>query len=182
MRRPGCSLHACACACTVLSHAFRSTPRPSLPPTAPPPPVEEPEALQCPVTRELFRDPATNTQGSTYERAAIERHYAGQQRRGVPLRDPMTNVDVASDALVPNLLVHQLVGAFLAAHPSHVPDGWPSREQPRLTLAAAPAAAAPPADEREPVDGETLARLRANDEEVTLLEASSRVTASAPPG
>jgi Ran GTPase-activating protein (RanGAP) involved in mRNA processing and transport len=60
-----------------------------------------------------------------------------------------------------------------------VPDGWPSREQPRLTLAgAAGAAAPPPADEDESVDGETLALVRANDEELTRLDPCDRVSAA----
>ena len=108
-------------------------------------PVEPPEELCCPILRALFRDPVINCAGQTYERSAAEAALAAAARHGRPSRDPLTNSLLGTEALFTNWAVRKTVSAWLAAHPSFTPEGWPTRE-----LAAAvpfPAPALPAEDE-----------------------------------
>lgn len=57
---------------------------------------EEPEALCCPITRSLLRDPVSNSLGNTYERAALLQAWA---RQGDEPRDPLTNEAVPDTRL-----------------------------------------------------------------------------------
>ena len=62
-------------------------------------PPQVPEALCCPITFQLFRDPVTNSLGNTYERAALLQAWAGPPGAR---RDPLTNAEVPDTRLVPN--------------------------------------------------------------------------------
>ena len=107
------------------------------PPVAPP--VVPPE-LCCCITYHLLRDPVVTAIGHTYERAAIETAWRGQEAtalrecaascsdataRSPPLcPSPLTNEVVPSDVLVPNWIVRKQARRFfpptlsLAAHAS----------------------------------------------------------------
>jgi STIP1 family protein 1 len=62
-------------------------------------PPQVPEALCCPITYALFRDPVTNSLGNTYERTALLRAWEGPPGAR---RDPLTNETVPDTRLVPN--------------------------------------------------------------------------------
>lgn len=62
---------------------------------------------QCPITRELFKDPVMAKDGHTYERRAIQEHF-----RRNSTRSPMTNETLCSDALVDNLFCRMAVQEF----------------------------------------------------------------------
>jgi hypothetical protein len=73
---------------------------------------EPPDALVCPITLELMRDPVMDTNGHTFERSAIERVLVN--RPGI---SPMTNAPYPhGDArLTPNRIARDMVDAFLKA-------------------------------------------------------------------
>ena len=70
---------------------------------------EEPDALLCPVTRVMFRDPVVCESGHTYERAALEQFWASAPQP----RDPVTNVVVSAAILLPNWDKRRCVAAWL---------------------------------------------------------------------
>lgn len=61
-------------------------------PARPPPP---PDALRCPITLHLLRDPVVTAHGHTYEREAIEAAWSATPA-GTEKRDPLSNEPVAS--------------------------------------------------------------------------------------
>ena len=65
-------------------------------------------AFTCPLTKEVFRDPVVLSDGFTYERAAIQ-HWLDLGNR----RSPMTNVELASTELVPNMVIKQALSEIL---------------------------------------------------------------------
>mmetsp|Transcript_33355 Transcript_33355/g.71468 ORF Transcript_33355/g.71468 Transcript_33355/m.71468 type:complete len:422 (+) Transcript_33355:153-1418(+) len=100
--------------------------------------IQEPEALLCPVTQIMYQDPVfVPESGNTYERSAVEQYW----RSAPPPRDPLTNVALADTSLHPNWMVRREVQRFLDEHPSYTPQGWTSREVPRLTTNGLAAAA-----------------------------------------
>ncbi|CAM4774913.1 unnamed protein product [Rotaria magnacalcarata] len=64
------------------------------------------DTLKCPITCELFREPATGQDGHTYERDAI---IAWLQKNGT---SPITREPMTIDSLRPNHVVKQLVDEF----------------------------------------------------------------------
>jgi len=61
------------------------------------------DALQCPITHEIMRDPVMATDGHTYERTAIEEWFANNDS------SPKTNNQMESKALIPNHAVKKIV-------------------------------------------------------------------------
>jgi hypothetical protein len=59
--------------------------------------TEVPNVCICPITMELLQDPVVTSDGLTYERWAIERHF---QTNGT--RSPKTNLPLAHDILITN--------------------------------------------------------------------------------
>lgn len=92
--------------------------------------VEEPEALTCPITHLLLRDPVVLCgSGNTYERQAIQQLIAGAQNNPArTVRDPRTNVPCYDLRLVTNHDKRRDVASWLDKHPEYTPVGWPSRE------------------------------------------------------
>ena len=64
------------------------------------------DALLCPITLELFRDPVVAQDGHTYERKAIEEWV---QKNGT---SPITNQQISLENLVPNYAVKKMVDHF----------------------------------------------------------------------
>jgi len=62
--------------------------------------------LICPLTNAIMRDPVCAGDGHSYERWAIDRHMA--KSKGFPL-SPVTNQQMTTRQLVPNLMVRQLI-------------------------------------------------------------------------
>ena len=101
---------------------------------------DEPDELLCPITKVMMRDPVfVAGSGNTYEREAIETYWrqtATRPVRGVRgavvgvRRDPLTNLDLANDAIFTNWDKRREVQAWLAKHPTLTPEGWPDRDVP----------------------------------------------------
>jgi serine/threonine protein kinase len=64
------------------------------------------DALLCPITLELFRDPVMARDGHTYERKAIEEWI---QKNGT---SPITSQQISTEHLVPNYTVKKMVDQF----------------------------------------------------------------------
>jgi len=64
------------------------------------------DALSCPITLELFRDPVVAQDGHTYERKAIEDwiHKNGTS--------PITNQKISSEQLIPNYAIKKVIDHF----------------------------------------------------------------------
>ena len=93
--------------------APRPPPRPAPAVAAPAPAAtqaarpEPPDALVCPISMELMRDPVMAMDGHTYERRNIERWLADHQT------SPKTNEPLPSLTLVPNHAVKSMVQDYL---------------------------------------------------------------------
>jgi serine/threonine protein kinase len=72
-------------------------------------PHSNPDALQCPITCELFKDPVTGQDGHTYERHAIT---TWLQKHGI---SPLTNEPMTIESLRPNHTVKKLIDEFKAS-------------------------------------------------------------------
>jgi hypothetical protein len=93
--------------------------------------VDEPDALLCPITREVFKDPVfVGESGNTYERGALESFW---KRLELTKRDPLTNKELTDTSIFVNWDKRREVQRFLDAHPSYAPQGWSSRAVPRPT-------------------------------------------------
>lgn len=87
---------------------------------------EEPEALLCPITRVMYRDPVFVPEaGDTYEREALLRFWNANPHRRP--RDPLTNRQLLSRSLFVNWAKRREVSHWLDVHPDSVPDGWAGR-------------------------------------------------------
>eukprot|EP00927_Polykrikos_kofoidii_P082744 TRINITY_DN8306_c0_g2_i1.p1 TRINITY_DN8306_c0_g2~~TRINITY_DN8306_c0_g2_i1.p1 ORF type:complete len:721 (-),score=89.11 TRINITY_DN8306_c0_g2_i1:27-2189(-) len=73
-------------------------------------------SLVCPLNRAVMRDPVSASDGWTYERGAIEKHFV-RAGRSMPL-SPVTGARLISRHLMPNHVVKQLVR-------QHLPDLQP---------------------------------------------------------
>lgn len=62
----------------------------------------------CPITLDVMRDPVVAADGETYERVAIEAHYASAAEHGKPAKSPLTNAEV-DVRLVPNRSMQRLI-------------------------------------------------------------------------
>ena len=69
----------------------------------------------CPLTLRLMEDPVVDASGHTYERAAIEKYFAGCQNDGAPDRSPITNEPLPDNntVLTPNLVVRSVIRTAL---------------------------------------------------------------------
>lgn len=91
------------------------------------PTVVEPHWLMCPLTNALFRDPVfVVDSGNTYERDVV----LGFWRIAGVAKDPLTNLQLATNDVRTNWAVRREVQSFLDEHPNYVPAGWDSRELP----------------------------------------------------
>lgn len=87
----------------------------------------EPEALLCPITRVMFRDPVfVPESGNTYDRSALERFWS--QEIASQVRDPSTNCSLKSRAVYTNWDKRREIQGFLEAHKDYTPHGWPNRD------------------------------------------------------
>ena len=90
---------------------------------------DEPEALCCPITKVMMRDPVFLAgSGNTYERDAIERFWRGSGGSRGRKRDPLTNARVANASLFTNWDKRREVQAWLSRNEGKVPEGWASRD------------------------------------------------------
>ncbi|CAF5013749.1 unnamed protein product, partial [Rotaria socialis] len=64
------------------------------------------DAVSCPITLSLFRDPVVAQDGHTYERAAIEEWI---RKNGT---SPITNKQISLEHLVPNYAIKKIVEQF----------------------------------------------------------------------
>mmetsp|Transcript_8565 Transcript_8565/g.24584 ORF Transcript_8565/g.24584 Transcript_8565/m.24584 type:complete len:1037 (-) Transcript_8565:470-3580(-) len=64
-----------------------------------------PNVFLCPITRELMKDPVVAADGFTYEREAIQQWIDNATATAMPLKSPMTNLDLLHTNLV---TVHSL--------------------------------------------------------------------------
>lgn len=69
------------------------------------------DAFTCAITRDVMEDPVVAADGHTYERAAIE-----QWIRRSP-RSPMTNEQLGSAALIPNIALRKAIAEWRAHQP-----------------------------------------------------------------
>lgn len=70
-----------------------------------------PYEFECPITRDIMKDPVVGSDGHTYDRAAIEEWLA---RDG---KSPVTRNYMAAGGLVTNYALKSQIDRFLAAHP-----------------------------------------------------------------
>ena len=69
-----------------------------------------PHEYTCPITATLMRDPVLAHDGHTYEKEAIERWFATHPLPGT--RSPMTNEELLSHDLLPNVALRKLIADF----------------------------------------------------------------------
>jgi hypothetical protein len=70
-----------------------------------------PEIFLCPITTELMRDPVSTIDGLTYERSAITQWLRANNT------SPLTGAVLASDLLIPCVLVRGQIKDLLERHP-----------------------------------------------------------------
>ncbi|CAE7760269.1 PUB51 [Symbiodinium sp. CCMP2456] len=81
---------------------------------ASPPTLESvplPTDCSCPITQDLMEDPVVASDGTSYERRAIE-HWLQSHRTS-----PLTNLPLASDDLIPNNALRSVIQEFLSRLP-----------------------------------------------------------------
>jgi hypothetical protein len=101
-----------------------------------PPSAGPPDLLLCPISLELMFDPVTLAEtGQTYDRASIASWLYTHAT------DPITNVELRSKKLVPNIAIRKLVLAWQAEHPEQQAEAAvepaPHRPTSRSALIAA---------------------------------------------
>uniref|UniRef100_A0A7S2NCN3 RING-type E3 ubiquitin transferase n=1 Tax=Haptolina brevifila TaxID=156173 RepID=A0A7S2NCN3_9EUKA len=102
----------------LMSDALSMTHLHAEPPTPPQPvsPVADhtsvPVDYLCPITYELMRDPVLLTDGTTYERAAIEQWLQTHNT------SPATNQPLTSLMVVPNNMARSIIRSFVDNHPT----------------------------------------------------------------
>ena len=69
---------------------------------------EPPSQLVCPITRELMGDPVIASDGHTYEREAIKKHFEGK----VSPLSPMTGLRLNSQNVIPNISIRSLANEW----------------------------------------------------------------------
>ena len=69
-----------------------------------------PHEYTCPITATLMREPVMARDGHTYEKEAIERWFATHPLPGT--RSPMTNEELLSHDLLPNVALRKLIADF----------------------------------------------------------------------
>lgn len=67
-----------------------------------------PPEFVCAITLSVFKDPVVATDGNTYERDAIARHFGERMARGEPPTSPRTNLPI-SPVLVDNLAMKRSI-------------------------------------------------------------------------
>jgi len=88
---------------------------------------KERQHLMCPITFTLMQDPVCPVDsGNTYDREALFKFWETSGSS----RDPLTNVELASQEVRTNLGARRELQAFLDGHPGYLPEGWESRELP----------------------------------------------------
>jgi hypothetical protein len=70
----------------------------------------------CPITGAWMVDPVVTADGDSYEREAIEAHFAAQRAAGAaaPVTSPITGRRLQNDALIPNVLLRTIIAAVRA--------------------------------------------------------------------
>lgn len=73
--------------------------------------VEPPSQLVCPITLDVMEDPVLATDGHTYDRKAIERHFEFNciRQPGRPVLSPKTGEPLPSHDLFPNVAIRSLL-------------------------------------------------------------------------
>lgn len=66
-----------------------------------------PRQLLCPITHELMVDPVVAEDGHTYERSAIVEWFRNRNS------SPMTNEQLSTTHVVPNVLLHAIISDFI---------------------------------------------------------------------
>ena len=90
--------------------------------------TDEPDALCCPITHCMFREPVfVPESGTTYERSAL---LAFWRRAPGRRRDVLSNCAITSDTVFVDWNKRREVAAWLSAHPDVTPAGWDDREPP----------------------------------------------------
>ena len=85
---------------------------------------EPPDALLCPITYSLYRDPVCCVaDGRVYERDGLVGFW-----RHRPLAGFFGGAQHASAAMVPAIVMREQVETWLDEHPSTVPEGWATRD------------------------------------------------------
>lgn len=72
---------------------------------------DPPAMLVCPITQELFEDPAFTADGQTYERAAVAQWLEGNDT------SPLTNAKLPHKNLVTNFVMQRAVQGWCQKHP-----------------------------------------------------------------
>lgn len=76
-----------------------------------------PRSFLCPISADLFADPVVTADGQTYDRASIERHFAGGR-----ITSPLTNLPLPSRVLVPNIVLRGAISEWREQHEKHTQD------------------------------------------------------------
>lgn len=74
--------------------------------------LTRPPQFICPITMEEFVDPVIASDGKTYEREALEMHFATSMQRGVPSLSPLTREVLMTCFMKPNRDLKQLMESF----------------------------------------------------------------------
>ena len=85
----------------------------------------EVEALMCPITLSMLRDPVITSSGHTYEREAIVQHFRTDTAK---LRNPINNAELENATLAIDWRIRRQVDEWLKKNPDEIPDGWESRD------------------------------------------------------
>ena len=79
--------------------------------------ADAPDNLKCPLTYELMHDPVIAADGYTYERAAIEEHFARCK-----VKSPLNNVMLQTPLVYPNLDKRNIINEWLDANHPELKD------------------------------------------------------------
>ena len=112
----------------------------------PPPSVEPPSDITCPISGEVMRDPVIDLAGHTYERDSIASWFAQCVANDQRLTDPNSGTVLEDDTLVPNVVIRRQASEWRERAASRAGRGDAPRPLPRPPPPPAPPAppAAPP--------------------------------------
>ena len=85
-------------------------------PVATPKQPQPPGQYCCPVTLTLMVDPVILASGHTYEREFATNWIEGKERNAEAPTDPMTNLELESNAIVPNIALRQSIDLWKQEH------------------------------------------------------------------
>jgi len=86
------------------------------------------KSLQCPITKEYFRDPVLASDGNTYERFAIVKFLQDRHDAGLNATSPVTGAPMTK-VLRDNIAIRNMMGGLRVASPEEIPQTFEEKNQ-----------------------------------------------------